>query len=413
MMDEALDRDAFLARDARDPLAYKRAEFFLPRDCIYLDGNSLGCMPRGATDHLQTVLTEQWAQGLIGSWVGADWIGLPLRVGDKIARLIGARPGEVIAGDTTSINYYKALFAALALRPERNVIVTEKSNFPTDLYIAQSLAAQFGKEIRMVDAPDVYDAIDENVAVVGLTHVNYKTADIFDMTRINALAHDAGALTVWDLAHTAGALPCALNDAHSDFAVGCGYKYLNGGPGAPAFLFVANRHQLQARQPLTGWFGHARPFAFEQNFVSASDISKFQCGTPSVVALSLLDRALDVFADVSLDDLAEKSRAMTCAFIALYDRMLAPLGFCLASSREDAKRGSHVAIRHEDGYPIMRALADDGFVGDFRAPDLMRFGFAPLYNQHVDVFNLVQAIEKIMRTRAWDRPEYFERRAVT
>ncbi len=404
---------AIAALDADDALAAHRARFHLPAGIVYLDGNSLGCLPLAVTQRLAQVAQHEWGDGLIRSWNTADWMQLPARVGAKIARLIGAQAHEVVAADSTSINLYKVLSAAVGLRPDRRVVLTQADNFPTDLYIIDSVAQRLGLTVRQVASDQVLAAIDDDVAAVSLTHVNYRSAAMHDMAGITAAAHENGALAVWDLAHSAGAVPCDLNAAGADFAIGCGYKYLNGGPGAPAFVFAADRHHAAALQPLTGWIGHAAPFAFDGRFQPAPGVARFLCGTPPVLALSALDAALDVFKDVSIDALRRKSQAMGELFVALYDRDLAPLGFALSCERDPDRRGSHVAISHPEGYAIMRAVAARGVIGDFRAPDIMRFGFAPLYNRYSDVAALVAAIVAVMTDREWDTEAYRVRAAVT
>jgi kynureninase len=405
--------DYAAALDAADPLAGRRALFRLPDGAVYLDGNSLGCLPAAVPARLAGTAEREWGEGLIRSWEGADWVGLPARTGAKIARLIGADAHEVTVADSTSVNLYKALAAAAALRPGRTVMGTEADNFPTDLYIADSIAGQLGLTVRRARPGAIAAAIDADVAVVALTHVNYKTASVHDLAGTTALAHAHGALTVWDLAHTAGAMPCDLNGAGADFAVGCGYKYLNGGPGAPAFVFAASRHHADAVQPLAGWFGHADPFAFDPGFLPAPGIGRFLCGTPPVLALSALDSALDAFDGVSLDAVRAKSRAMTDLFVTLFDAELAPRGFALSCERDGARRGSHVAFSHPHGLAVMRAIKARGVIGDFRAPDVLRFGFAPLYNRYADVTALIDAAAAVIDGGEWDRPEYRVRGAVT
>ncbi len=399
-MSYAIDLATLSAWDAADPLAICRQMFHIPAGVVYLDGNSLGCLPVAVKERLAITAIEEWGERLIRSWTEADWLNLPVRVGGKIARLVGAAAHEVIAADSTSINLYKTLVSAVRLRPERRVIVTEAGNFPTDLYIIDSVAEQLGLVVRRVQPDAVIEAIDNQVAAVALTHINYKTAAIHDMPRITEAAHAQGALTIWDLAHTVGAMPCELNDANVDFAIGCGYKYLNGGPGAPAFVFAASRHQLMATQPLTGWLSHRAPFAFAEGFDPAPGMSRFLCGTPPVLGMSALDAALDVFETVSLADVRRKSRRMTDAFVELFDTRLTRWGFVLCCERDGDRRGSHVAFSHPDSGTIMRALTAQGFIGDFRPPDVMRFGFAPLYNRYVDVHALVAAVTSIMEQRA-------------
>ncbi|UUX49892.1 kynureninase [Nisaea acidiphila] len=412
----ALDRDALAARDAADPLARFRNDFELPDGVIYLDGNSLGPLPRVVRERVAACVTEEWGTGLIRSWNSAGWIDLPTKAGGKISALIGAEPESVVATDSTSVNLFKVLAAALALRPDRKVIVSEKSNFPTDLYMVEGLTELFGKghELRLIEDPSkLPEALGKDVAAVMLTHVNYRSGYMHDMAAVTKSGHEAGALAIWDLAHSAGAVPVDLAGAGADFAVGCGYKYLNGGPGAPAFAYVAPRHQEAARQPLTGWFSHKAPFAFDHRFEATDGIKRFLCGTPPVLAMTALDAALDLWSEVDMAALREKSVALTECFIELVESRCAGLGLTLASPREAAQRGSQVSFAHESGYPVMQALIARGVIGDFRAPDLLRFGFTPLYTRFADVWDAVTHLEDILRTRCWDRPEFHARAAVT
>lgn len=398
-----MSRSDLAALDAQDPLAPLRERFVLPPDVIYLDGNSLGAMPKAAAEHVRRTLDHDWSQRLIQSWNSAGWVDLPQTVGDKIGRLIGARAGETIAADSTSINLFKLLVTACRLRPQRTVIVSEIDNFPTDLYIAEGVASLFsGKlELRCVRAEEIEDAIDDQVAVVSLSHVNYRSGALHDMARITRLAHERGALMLWDLAHSAGALPVQLADCDVDFAVGCGYKYLNGGPGAPAFLYVAQRLHGQLATPLSGWFGHARPFAFTPHYEPAVGIARMLVGTPPVLGLVALDAALDINLEAPIDQIRTKSIAMCEAFIALVESELGAFGFALASPRDHAQRGSQVCLRHEHAWPIMQALIAHGVIGDFREPDILRFGFTPLYLRYADVGNAVGILGEIMRDGRW------------
>ncbi|WP_420405209.1 kynureninase [Nisaea sp.] len=409
-------RENLAVLDTADPLARFRAEFELPDGVIYLDGNSLGPLPRMVRERVSACVDHEWGQGLIRSWNDAGWIDLPTAVGDKIGRLIGAEPETVVATDSTSVNLFKVLAAALALRPERKVVVSEKSNFPTDLYMVEGLTELLGKghELRLIDDPsELPRALGEDVAAVMLTHVNYRSGLMHDMAAVTSAVHAAGALAIWDLAHSAGAVPVDLSGAAADFAVGCGYKYLNGGPGAPAFVYVAPRHQQAVRQPLTGWFAHKAPFAFDHRFEPTDGIKRFLCGTPPVLAMTALDAALDIWSDVDMAVLREKSVALTECFIELVENRCAGLGLTLASPREAAQRGSQVSFAHKDGYPVMQALIAGGVIGDFRAPDLLRFGFTALYTRFVDVWDAVEQLEETLRTRSWDRPEFHARAAVT
>jgi kynureninase len=403
-----------LALDVADPLAFARERFTVPDGIIYLDGNSLGPLPKATAERLRRTVEEEWGQGLIRSWNEADWINAPARLGAKIARLIGARPHEVVAADSTSVNLYKLAAAAAALRPERSVILTEPGNFPTDLYVLQGLAEQSGHKLRMrtVVRDALMGALDSEVAVLVLTHVHYKSGAVHDMAALTARAHEVGALTVWDLSHSTGALPVELNAAGADFAVGCGYKYLNGGPGAPAFLYVAERWADAARSPLSGWMGHAAPFEFVDDYQPASGVARMLCGTPSILAMAALEAGLATFDGVDMAQVRAKSAALSELFIALVEAKL-PGVFELASPREPALRGSQVSLAHPHGYAIMSALIETGVIGDFRAPDILRFGFTPLYTRYVDVFDAVERLCAVMADRRFEHPRYAERAAVT
>jgi len=399
--------------DAADPLARSRDGFVLPEGIVYLDGNSLGALPRQAEERVRTVITRQWGQDLIKSWNVHDWIGVPARLGGKIARLIGAEPSEVLVADSTSLNVFKALHAALCLRPGRRVILSDDGNFPTDLYMAQGLIEQLSDSHRLeIVAPDeVAASLNEDVAVLMLTEVDYRTGRLHDMKALTKLAHDKGALAFWDLCHSAGAFPVDLNGCGADFAVGCGYKYLNGGPGAPAFIYVAERWQGSAEQPLFGWMGHDAPFAFDLDYRPRPGIARFLVGTPPILSLTALEAGLDLFASVELGALRQKSGALGDLFIALVEQELA--GLTLASPRPAAERGSQVSYRHPEGYPIMQALIARGVIGDFRAPDILRFGFAPLYVSFTDIWNAVAQLKAVMAAQEWQKPEFRRRAAVT
>jgi kynureninase len=403
------------ALDREDPLGPFRDQFDLPEGIIYLDGNSLGPLPRRTLARLIDVTREEWGQSLITSWNKHGWLGLPQRTGDKIARVVGAAPGEVVAADSTSVNLFKLLAAACALRPGRKVILTEAGNFPTDIYMAEGLVSVLGAgyEVRTVDRESVAAAITDEVAVVMLTHVDYRTGAMLDMTSVTASAHAAGALMLWDLAHSAGAVPVDLNGAHADFAVGCGYKYLNGGPGAPAFLFVASRHQDVARQPLSGWMGHAAPFDFEQRYRPAEGITRHLAGTPAILALVALEEGVDLYLEAAAEDIRRKSVLMTECFAALVAQECGDYGLTLASPGDPGKRGSQVCFRHDEGYAIIQALIGRGVIGDFRTPDILRFGFAPLYLRYQDLWNAVIHLRHVMDKREWDSPEFRIKAAVT
>jgi kynureninase len=412
---EARSRAEYERLDAADPLAGWRERFVLPQGVIYLDGNSLGPLPKATAAILDRVMRQQWGADLITSWTRHGWVDLPQRVGAKIARLIGAKPHEVIVADSISVNLFKLISAALHLRPGRRTIVSERGNFPTDLYIAQGLCGLLGDrvEIRAVARDELEAALDADTALLMLTHVDYRSGRIHDMRHLTRAAQAAGALALWDLAHSAGALVVELNAAGADLAVGCGYKYLNGGPGAPAFLFVADRWQEQARQPLAGWFGHRQPFAFAPEYEPGPGITRFLAGTPPILSLKALEVGVDLFLEVDRQALRAKSMRLTESFLELVEERCAGFGFELASPRDPHVRGSQVAFRHAEGYPIMQALIARGVIGDFRAPDLLRFGFAPLYLRSVDVWDAVALLEEIMTGRAWDRPEFKQRAAVT
>ena len=377
--------------DALDVLAPLRAKFDIPSDVRYFDGNSLGPLTLRSREVLRHTIEVEWRERLIRSW-NEDWLAMPLRVGNMIAPLIGAQQDTVISCDNTSINLHKALMSAVALRPGRTEIVIDINNFPTDIYIAQSVADQHGVTLVAVPAEEIIGAISERTAVVTATHVDYRSAKILDAPAITAAAHQNGALMVWDLAHTAGAVPFNASELDIDFAVGCGYKYLNGGPGAPAFIYVAPRLLAESGQPLQGWWAHAVPFDFELGFRPAPGISRFLTGTATVLSMKSLEAALEVFSGVSMADIRTKSMGLTSLFIDLFDAHLAPLGFVLASPRDAESRGSHVALGFAGGKSLVDQMSTEGIVADFRPPDLMRFGFAPLYNSYRDVVELAERL---------------------
>ncbi len=410
-----MTRDDALALDAADPLARFRAAFDLPKGVIYLDGNSLGPPPRAAVARLAGVVTEEWGQGLIRSWNTAGWIEAPGRVGDKIGRLIGAKTGEVVVADSTTVNLFKLTAGALSLRPGRRTILSETGNFPTDLYALQGLAALLPAQARLKSvAPDaLLDAIDEDTAVVVLTQVHYKSALRRDMAKVTAAAHAKGALILWDLSHSAGAISVDLNGAGADLAVGCGYKYLNGGPGAPSYLFVAERHQGEIRSPLTGWMGHAEPFAFEDGYRPARDIRGQLTGTPSVLGLAALEAGVDLQLEADPAAIEAKGLALADLFIAEVEARADDPALTLASPRDPAERGLHVSFAHPHGYALVQALIARGIIGDFRSPDIARYGFSPLYLSFAQVWDAAAAFAEVLATRAWDRPEFHARAAVT
>ena len=398
--------------DADDPLAFARERFRLPEGIIYLDGNSLGPLPAATPLALKRTMEQQWGKDLIASWNKHGWIDWPSNVAAKLAPLVGAEPSELLIADSTSVCLFKLLAAAACARPERRTILTQKGNFPTDTYVADGVADLLGLELKPVGPDKVLKAINRDTAVVTLTHVDYRSAAIHDMPAINEAAHAADALTVWDLSHTAGALELDLNAAGCDLAVGCGYKYLNGGPGAPAFIFVASKLQDSLRSPLQGWMGHAEPFAFDEAYRPAHGMMRFLTGTPSILALAALYVGLSTFDDIAMSDLQTKSRKLSQLFI---DEVEARCGeeVRLASPRDPASRGSHVVFSHPNGYAVIQALIARGVIGDFRAPDLMRFGFAPLYNNFAEIVLAAEILADILDTRQWDQLRFHERAKVT
>lgn len=399
-----------LALDAQDPLATLRARFDLPQGVIYLDGNSLGARPRTALARATEVIAREWGEDLIRSWNSAGWFDLPRRLGDRLAPLIGARAGEVVVTDSTSLNLFKALAAALQMQQDgagaaRRVIVTERANFPTDIYMAQGLAGWLarGYSVRLVDSvEELPGAIDADCAVLMLTHVNYRTGYQHDMAAMSSHAHAQGALVLWDLAHSAGAVPVDLHAAGADLAVGCTYKYLNGGPGAPAFIWVPKRHQESFRQPLSGWWSHAAPFAMAPAFAPIDGIGRALCGTQPVVSLALVECGLEVFEETSMDAIRAKSLALTDLFVELVEARCGghPLG--LVTPREHTRRGSQVSFTHPHGYAVMQALIARGVIGDYREPAIMRFGFTPLYTSFADVWDAVDILRAILDEQAYD-----------
>jgi kynureninase len=422
------------ALDAQDPLRHLRDLFTVPDGLIYLDGNSLGVLPKATASRVARAITEEWGQGLIRSWNDAGWFNLPQRLGDKIAALIGAKPGEVVATDTTSINLYKVLSAALHIAgetaPQRKTIVSERSNFPTDLYIAQSLCRERGLRLQLVEDGAIDASLDSDVAVLMLTHVNYRTGAMHDMKRVTAAAQRAGALMVWDLAHSAGAVPVDLHAAAADFAIGCGYKYLNGGPGAPAFVWVHPRHADRFEQPLSGWWGHAAPFEFTPDYRPAAGIARYLCGTQPVLSMLALECGIDtVLAAEPLGGIAAlhgKSLALTDLFIRLVEERCGGQGLALVTPREHGLRGSQVCLaRSEGAYAIVQALIARGVIGDFRAgdgsasagrtphPDILRFGFTPLYIRFEDAWRAAAHLRQVLESGEWKRPEFNQKHAVT
>jgi len=414
--------------DANDPLRDLRDQFDIPEGTVYLDGNSLGVMPRATPARVADTVTREWGTDLIQSWNKNGWFAMPQQVGNKIARLIGADAGEVVATDSTSVNLFKVLSAAMNIAavdaPQRKRIVSERSNFPTDLYIAEALCKQHEMELVRVEPEDIAASLTAEVAILMLTHVNYRTGAMHDMNAVTAAAHAEGILTVWDLAHSAGAVPVDLKKAKADFAVGCGYKYLNGGPGAPAFVWVNPQHADRFWQPLAGWWGHATPFEFTPDYRPAPGITRYQCGTQPIISLAALDCGVDTLLAAEplggMAALRAKSLALTDLFIALVEERCAGHGLGLATPRERAQRGSQVCLTKDEGaYAIVQALIARGVIGDFRAgdggrhKDILRFGFTPLYIGFVDVWNAVEHLKQVLESGEWQRPEFNRKHAVT
>jgi kynureninase len=404
------------ALDAQDPLADKRELFHLPEGLIYLDGNSLGALPKSLPARMQHAVQQEWGDGLIRSWNDAGWYEATSRVGKQIAALVGAKPNEVIACDSTSINLFKLMCAAAQALPDRKIIICEEGNFPTDAYIGEGAAALFGKQIILANQDNIEEKIaqaGQQLCAVTLTQVHYKTGRMLDMARITQLVHAQGARMIWDLAHSAGVIPVQLSTCEVDYAVGCGYKYLNGGPGSPAFVYVREDLQAGLQQPLQGWFGHASPFTFDQAYVPAQGMSRMLVGTTSVLSMIALEEALKVYEGVSMQVIRTKSESLTQLFIELYDAHIAPLGFGVATPRDASQRGSQVSFTHSEGYAIMQALIARGVVGDFRAPNILRFGFAPLYVSYADVVHSVEILREVIESGAWKQAEFQQRKAVT
>ena len=414
--------------DQQDPLRSLRDLFQLPEGVIYLDGNSLGVLPKATPSRVAQAVAQEWGKDLIKSWNTAGWFQMPLKVGNKIARLIGAKDDEVVAADSTSINLFKVLSAALSIakadHPEKNIILSERTNFPTDLYIAEALCKERGYQLKLVETEELLTALQTDVAVLMLTHVNYRTGAMLNMKDMTAAAHAVGALAIWDLAHSAGAVPVDLNCASADFAVGCGYKYLNGGPGAPAFVWVTPKHTDRFWQPLTGWWGHAAPFEFTPDYQPATGITRYQCGTQPILSLTALDTGLNVFLEAEklggMTALRHKSLALTSLFMQLVKTQLAGYGFGIATPEQEELRGSQVSLtRTEGAYAIVQALIARGVIGDFRAgdgkqhPDILRFGLTPLYLGYADVWQAVRHLKEVMDSQEWQQARFSQKQAVT
>ena len=408
-------RKACVARDLSDPLRVFRDRFAIPNGLIYLDGNSLGPMPHAAVDILNRTIVQEWGHDLIGSWNSAGWFDMPLRLGDRVGALLGAKAGQTVVCDTTSINLFKALHAAVGLRPDRSVVIAEAASFPTDLYIIEGVMNSAGRPMQRrligADGASLDALLDERVAVVVLSHVDYRTGAISDMDTITRKIHDAGALVIWDVCHSAGVIEIAFDDHAVDFIVGCTYKYLNGGPGSPAFIAVAKKHQADARHPLSGWWGHATPFAFERDFQPDAGIKRFLCGTPPIISLRGVDVALDALEGIELSALRQKSLALTELFMARVTALLPELE--IVTPREGTMRGSQVSIAFDKGYAVVQAMIERGVIGDFRAPDIMRFGFAPLYLRYADVWDAAEILAECIRAEVWHDPRYSRKLAVT
>jgi kynureninase len=403
------------ALDAADPLAGYRSRFVLPEGTLYFDGNSLGPPTVDLADNMADMVRSQWGTDLVGAWNSCDWIDLARNVAAAIAPLVGAGPDEVAVADSTSINLFKVLAAGLALNPERAVILSERENFPTDIYMAQGLVEAFGQgaALRLVDRNELEEALDEDVAILMLTQVDFRTGERHDMDAVTALAHARGTVMVWDLAHSAGAFPVDLARCDADFAIGCGYKYLNGGPGAPSFVFAARRLHDRLHSPLWGWMGHADPFAFDTAYHPAEGALRFQVGTPPILSLGALRAGVSLIAEIGVERLWTKSCALTSLFNELVEPVCRDHGLAPASPRSPEQRGSQVSLRHPHGYAIVQALAARGVIGDFRAPDILRFGFAPAYLRFVDVWDAARILAEVMESGFWDQPHFHKRMRVT
>ena len=412
---DLISREACVARDSADPLRDFRERFVIPEGIIYLDGNSLGPMPRAAAEILGRTIEQEWGQDLIKSWNSAGWFDMPTRLGDRVGALIGAAPGQTLVCDTTSINLYKAIQAAIGLRPGRDVVIAEDESFPTDLYIIEGALKSAGRPMKRrligADGPSIEALIDEKVAVAVLSHVNYRTGALLDMAAITRQLHAAGALVVWDLCHSIGVVEIAFDLDAVDFAVGCTYKYLNGGPGSPAFIAVAKTHQAAAQHPLSGWWGHAAPFAFDRDFRPDAGIKRFLCGTQPIISLRGVDVALDAMADVEVAALRQRSLALTELFMARVAALLPALE--IVTPRQPSLRGSQVGISFEKGYAVIQAMTARGVIGDFRAPDLMRFGFAPLYVRFQDAWDAAEILAECIKAEVWHDPRFTRQLGVT
>lgn len=405
--------------DAVDPLAWAASEFVLPESVVYLDGNSLGALPKVSREAVVRVTEVEWGQSLIRSWNAHGWFDKPVAVGEKLAPLIGAAPGQVLLGDSISINVFKVIHAAMGMQPDRTVMLADATSFPSDLYVAQSAVDQRSGASFVValDIDDVEKRLNApgavNIAAILINHIDFRSGRVHNMASITALAQSKGVLAIWDLSHSAGAIPVDLDAANADFAVGCTYKYINGGPGAPGFIYVAARHQDRAQQPLTGWWGHAAPFAFDNSYTPAVGITRFSTGTQPMISFAALEASLDLWARVNMAELRTKSLSLTDLFIEAVAALDTTGSLRMGTPTTHAERGSHVTYHHEHGYPIMQALIAEGIIGDFREPDVLRFGFAPLYNSHANAVAAAKALCRIVADRSWDQPAFTNRRLVT
>ena len=401
--------------DENDPLADEAAKYYLPEGVLYFAGNSLGALPVAAQKRVASIIRDEWGERLVGGWNSAGWYSSPSRAGAKVARLIGADADEVTVTDSTSVNLFKSIIAAMRLNTQRKVCLTDREIFPTDLYIMQGIEELLGERftLKAVQRDRIPDEISDDTGLLVLSHVDYRTGDVSDMQNITQRVHEAGGLVLWDLCHSAGIFEISLNEAKADFAVGCGYKFLNGGPGAPSFVYVARRHQESISQPLSGWMGHANPFAFDETYQSAPGIRKMLCGTPSVIAMGCFEAALDELLPVSMGAIRDKSTQLTRLFIELMKERCGDFGFTLISSENDDIRGSQISYTHEQGYLIMQALIASNVIGDFRAPDCVRFGVSPLYLSYTDIWRAVDTIKTIMETEAWRKFHSQKMEAVT
>ncbi|MGO2053050.1 kynureninase [Glutamicibacter sp. BW80] len=426
-MSTVVSREQLELLDHQDALASFKDRFLLPDGVLYLDGNSLGPLPAGVAERAAEVVNVEWGQGLIRSWNSAGWFEMPTRLGDKLGSLLGAKPGETVVTDTTSLNLFKALASALRIQqvdgPGRRVIITERDNFPTDIYIAEGLAELLNSvgaetgiryEVKLIDnETELLAALDEDTAVISLSHVNYRTGSMWDMASITEAVHQAGALAIWDLAHAAGAVPVDLNAAKADYAVGCTYKYLNGGPGSPAFIWVNARHQDRFWQPLSGWWSHQAPFEMAEQYTPANDVRRFMCGTQPVTSMAMIEVGLDIAVEAEMDLVRAKSLELTDLFIELVETRCAGHGLELITPREHAQRGSHVSFHHPNGYEIIAALIERGVIGDYREPAVLRFGITPLYLSRTDIWDAVEILREVLHTGHWQREEFAVRNAVT